>query len=451
MTLAYPLTRHDRLDAAFAVASSGAVTVERFLHDATALAAMLLPRRHVINLCSDRYHFAVALAAALLRDQLSLMPPSDMNAVLAGIAAEFDDLYVIRDGDTAGPVLPGLPVVAYPAALPAASSPASLRTGAMPSFSADQPAVILFTSGSTGRPMPHMKTWGTLVRSALSAGHSLGVARFPGATIIGTVPQQHSYGLESTVMLALQHGLALDHGRPFYPADVVSCVAAAPMPRILVTTPVHLRALVDDAGPSPPVDLIVSATAPLSPQLATAAEQRFAAPLLEIYGCSEAGQLAVRRTVESDEWDCLDGAALHQDAEGVWAEGPSVAGRVLLGDVIELQSATRFRLQGRTADLVNIAGKRTSLAHLNYHLNSIPGVRDGVFVMPDESESGTTRLMALVVAPSLTSDAILAALRARIDPIFLPRPLRMVDHLPRNVIGKLTREALAQLADRDSD
>ena len=98
MTLAYPLTRHDRLDAAFAVASGETVgetvTAERFLRDATALAAMLLPRRHLINLCSDRYHFAVALAAALMRDQLSLMPPSDMSAVLESIAIEFDDLYI---------------------------------------------------------------------------------------------------------------------------------------------------------------------------------------------------------------------------------------------------------------------------------------------------------------------------------------------------------------------
>jgi acyl-coenzyme A synthetase/AMP-(fatty) acid ligase len=446
MTLAYPLTRHDRLDAAFAVASGETVgetvTAERFLRDATALAAMLLPRRHLINLCSDRYHFAVTLAAALMRNQLSLMPPSDMAGVLESIAAEFDDLYVVHDGSA--PVL-AKPVLAYPAALPTGSSPV-----AIPSFPADQPAVILFTSGSTGRPKSHMKTWGTLVRSALAAGDGLGVAQFPAATVIGTVPQQHSYGLESTVMLALQHGLVLHRGRPFFPADVVSCIAAASAPRILVTTPVHLQAMIDDAGPSPSVDLIVSATAPLSPQLAAAAERHFVAPLLEIYGCSEAGQLAVRRTVESDEWNCLDGVALDQDARGVWADGPSVPGRVMLGDIIALRSPTRFRLEGRTADLVNIAGKRTSLAHLNYHLNSIPGVRDGVFVMPDESESGTTRLMALVVAPSLTSDAILAALRARIDPIFLPRPLRLVDYLPRNVIGKLTREAIAQLADRDS-
>jgi acyl-coenzyme A synthetase/AMP-(fatty) acid ligase len=335
-------------------------------------------------------------------------------------------------------------VLTYPDALSTGSAPINT-----PAFPADQPAVILFTSGSTGKPTPHTKTWGSLVRSSLAAGTALGLARIPKATIIATVPQQHSYGLESTVMLALQHGFVLHHARPFYPADVAACIEAAPAPRILITTPIHLRAMLAASGKPPSVDLVVSATAPLSTQLAIEAEQHFGAPLLEIYGSSEAGQLAVRRTAESDEWQCLDGVALHQDSAGTWAEGTSVEGRVLLNDIIELRGASRFYLHGRTADLVNIAGKRTSLAHLNYHLNAIPGVRDGVFIVPDESEGVTTRLMALVVAPTLTSDGILAALRERIDPAFLPRPLRLVDKLPRNTVGKLPRDAVAQLAGRD--
>lgn len=441
MTIAYPLARHDRPGATLAVAQSGPVTVAAFLRDATALAALLPPQRHVVNLCSDRYRFTVAFAAALLRGQLTLMPPSDAPGVIESIAAEFGGLYAIHDG--APPAVP-MPVLAYPTDLRPRAEAA-----AMPSIAADQPAVILFTSGSTGQPTPHMKSWGTLVRSSLAAGDALGVTRFPAATVIGTVPQQHSYGFESTVMLALQQGLALHHARPFYPADVAAVIDATAAPRILVTTPIHLRAMLADETPWPSLDLVVSATAPLAPQLAIEAEARFGAPLLEIYGSSEAGQLAVRRTTESDEWRCLEGATLEQDAAGTWASGNCVEGRVPLNDVIELRGPGRFRLHGRTADLINIAGKRTSLAHLNYQLNSIPGVRDGVFIMPEESPEATTRLMALVVAPTLTSAAILAALRERIDAAFLPRPLRLVEKLPRNTLGKLPRGAVAQLAERD--
>ena len=196
----------------------------------------------------------------------------------------------------------------------------------------------------------------------------------------------------------------------------------------------------------PSLDFLVCATAPLSPQLAAAAEARFGAPLHEIYGCTEAGQVATRRTVKTSEWRALTGLRLRQDEKGTWIKGGHVDTEVLLNDVIELRGRERFLLHGRNADLVNIAGKRTSLAHLNYHLNSIEGVRDGVFVVPETDEGETvTRLMAVVVAPGITKQALMKALRRRVDPAFLPRPLCFVESLPRNATSKLPREALATL------
>jgi acyl-coenzyme A synthetase/AMP-(fatty) acid ligase len=79
-------------------------------------------------------------------------------------------------------------------------------------------------------------------------------------------------------------------------------------------------------------------------------------------------------------------------------------------------------------------------------LTSIPGVLDGAFYMPDEdSHTHVTRLAACVVAPDLDAKALLNALRERVDPVFLPRPLLFVDALPRNNTGKLPREALKSL------
>lgn len=122
-------------------------------------------------------------------------------------------------------------------------------------------------------------------------------------------------------------------------------------------------------------------------------------------------------------------------------------GETLLGDVIELLDEEHFLLHGRTADLVNVAGKRTSLAYLNYHLNSIAGVQDGAFVAPANDDDGVPRLMAFVVAPKMAKDEIMSALRRRIDAAFLPRPLCLVDALRRNATGKLPREAIEELMD----
>jgi acyl-coenzyme A synthetase/AMP-(fatty) acid ligase len=147
----------------------------------------------------------------------------------------------------------------------------------------------------------------------------------------------------------------------------------------------------------------------------------------------------------------LSGVKLRQDTRGTWVNGGHIETEVLLHDVIELRGRTRFLLHGRTADLVNLAGKRTSLASLNYHLNSIAGVLDGVFVMPEQKDGAVTRLRAYVVAPGLTRKSVLSALRERIDPAFLPRPLCLVASLPRNDMGKLPRQALRQLLTESAD
>lgn len=436
---AHPILRHDGPDALFAQRLGQPVSVRRFLSDVAALSAALPGHDHVVNLCADRYRFTVGLAAALARRQVTLLPPNDTPATLKELSEDFADLYCLSDG---GP--PPLPMrcMAYPEEL--GEMPAS----APPLVPAAQRAIVLFTSGSTGRPKPQVKSWGTLVRSALAAGKDLGICALRRAAVIGTVPHQHSYGLESTVLLALQHGLAIHAERPFYPSDIRAALAAAGRPRLLVSTPIHIRALLAETVDPPAADLVISATAPLSRELAAEAETRFRAPLREIYGCSEAGQLALRETAREAAWRCLDGVVLRQDERGTWAAGAPVETETLLQDVIELAGPGRFLLHGRTSDLVNIAGKRTSLAHLNHQLTAIEGVRDGLFVMPEESGDRVTRLVAFAVAPGMAVATILRALRQRVDAAFLPRPLMLVDALPRNVMGKLSREALLRLAAR---
>jgi acyl-coenzyme A synthetase/AMP-(fatty) acid ligase len=119
-----------------------------------------------------------------------------------------------------------------------------------------------------------------------------------------------------------------------------------------------------------------------------------------------------------------------------------------LADVLEVLEPTRFRLLGRSNDLVNVAGKRSSLTHLNHHLNSIEGVRDGAFWLPPDSGEAVVRLVAVVVAPELSRESLLAALRERVDAAFLPRPILWVESLPRDPTGKLPAGRLTELVTR---
>jgi acyl-CoA synthetase (AMP-forming)/AMP-acid ligase II len=432
--------------------AGGIISRARFLAETAELAERLPDRRHVVNFCSDRYRFTVAWTAAMLRGQVTLLPSSRDAGAVAALRSEYAALYVLTDDEGADD-WPGSQF-SYPmldaAGLDGAGLDAAGAAGRVPAFPAEQVAAVLFTSGSTGRPNPSPRLWGRLVAGSLAAGAALGVERFSNAAVIATVPHAHSYGLESAVMLPLQHGLLLTAERPFFPADVAAALDSGRELGILVTTPVHLRALVGDAagpgfGSSFRAGFVLSATAPLPTDLAERAEAAFNAPVLEIYGCSEAGQLATRRTIDGPVWRCLDGFRLYRDAAGCWAAGP-VEADVLLADQIEPAEGGGFVLQGRLADLVNIAGKRSSLGYLTRQLLAIDGVQDGVFLMPDEAAAGATpRLAAVALAPGLTAATILGQLRDRIDAAFLPRPLHVVETLPRDELGKLARAELLHL------
>src|SRR5207248_9679850 len=167
----------------------------------------------------------------------------------------------------------------------------SAETASVPHIPAEQVATIGFTSGSTGQPIPHPKSWGALAKSGLAEFERLGVAAYRNMSVLGTVPQQHSYGLESTVLMVMQGGLAMHAGRPFFPSYICAELDALPRPRGLVTTPVHLRVILAVASELPSVDFMLCATEPPSTQLTIVAETHCAAPPDEIYGCIEDGTI----------------------------------------------------------------------------------------------------------------------------------------------------------------
>lgn len=446
-----PLLGARDLSAPLAWRAGSPISGHEFLADVARLAALLPARGPAVNVCGDRYAFAVGLAAALVRGQASLLPPDARPDTLARLAEPGGHSYALADD--AGLPTAGLARVLV--ALPGAPEAVPDSAAAVPLIEAGRHAVSLLTSGSTGVPQPHAKRWETLVGDVAAAvprlAQMLQRPTLDGLTLVATVPVQHSYGLESTVLLAMLGGVAFDSGRPFFPADIARALASVPRPRALVTTPFHLKTLLLAGIALPPVDLILSATAPLSPQLAAQAEQAMGAVLIEIYGSTESGQVATRRTTHSEVWQTFGAIRVHtaSDAEGSERfvfDGDFLPEPTPMADVLELLDAQRFRLLGRANDLIHVAGRRSSLAHLNFHLNSIAGVQDGAFWLPDEVADGVVRTIAFVVAPELSAAQIIAALRHRLEPAFVPRHVVHVESMPREGTGKLTARALREFA-----
>lgn len=388
-------------------------------------------------LCHDRLAFALGLAAMLVRGTTALLPPANLKAAIERITGLRRPTFALVDREG---VAVGVPtVVVDPWTAASAGEPAD---DDVPSIDARHIALIGYTSGTTGDPQPHAKSWSSLVRAAAEFRERIGVRG--GDAFVGAVPAQHMWGLEATVMLPMQSGGIIHAGSPLLPSDIAAALAQCTGRRWLVLTPLHVRSCVRAQMALPNLTAALTATSPLDAGLAQRFEQVCGAPAIEIYGATEAGVLATRRPAQESAFTLMDGLSLSADADGLVVRSGHLDAEVRLRDRVEVAADGRFTLAGRDADLVKVGGKRASLAMLNRELIELDGVIDGAFVVL-ESGGLTPRLAALAVAPGRDSRELVAALRERIDAVFLPRPLRLVDAIPRDRLGKVPMEQLRAL------
>lgn len=424
-----PLT--DRLpEDVIAFHPDGAINVDQFLRVANRLSGQLPAHKYVFNLCTDRVKFLLGFCASVIAGQCTLLPPNRVTRTIEQLSVDYPDSYTLRDPDS---------LWDDSFALDTLEKSAGAGNEVIPEIPENQLCAIAFTSGSTGKAKPNLKYWSTLRTGSLSNAGFL-LKDIPGRmNLLGTVPPQHMWGFEASMLLPLFGEAAVSHPTPFFPQDIVEALESLPEPRGLVSSPVHLNVLLKSGVQTPALQRIYCATAPLDKSLALELEQRFKTRVVEIFGSSETGMLACRQTSRHSSWQLSRLFELDIQEEGVLVRGQHLPEPVILQDVIEKTSGNRFKLLGRHQDMLNVAGKRGSLTDLNRRLLAIPGVEDGVIFMP---AGDTERLAALVVAPSLEPSDIVGELRLEIDTVFLPRPVYMISELPRQETGKLANEDL---------
>jgi acyl-coenzyme A synthetase/AMP-(fatty) acid ligase len=407
--------------------ADGPITVARFLAEVKWLAPRLPPRTNVINLATDRYRFLLGFCASIVAGQCTLMPPNRLSATLDQLVADYPDSYRLENdeplfGESACLVFEGCETV--------------------PDIPAKQLCAIAFTSGSTGQPKPNLKYWKTLVTGTLGNAALLQLGCDDRMNLVATVPSQHMWGMETAILLPLFAKVAASYRTPFFPQDIADALADISPPRALVSSPVHLDALIRSGVALPALKRILCATAPMSTAQAVKLEDEYATRVQEVFGCTESGIIAMRETARESLWRVAETLRLEPGKNGFVVLGEHLPGPVLLPDVIELHGLYHFRWIGRQQDMVKIAGKRESLGDLNLRLLAIDGIDDGVIFSPGDDSQ---RLAALVVADDLSPAQIRQVLGQHVDPVFLPRPIYLVDRLPRQETGKLARAAILDI------
>jgi acyl-coenzyme A synthetase/AMP-(fatty) acid ligase len=425
----------------FCLTAAGMISWREFLQHAGRVAGAISEYNAICNLVAGRYEFAVLTVAALLNGQTTVLPPARAErAVRAALKGSGRPLLVESLED-----------------LRAASASPEAPEALLARLPKAKGEIIVFTSGSTGEPDRHLKTWTSLSGGAWLTDRLIaraGLGRRSGV-VVGTTPSQHMYGLEAALFSGLAFGHCLCDLPVFHPGDLdvlIERVRAEGLDHVtLVTSPPHLRFLEETAIGHPEIRCLISATAPLHADISRRIEAQSDCRVFEIYGSTETGSMAWRRSAESEIWRNIPAFTLGHGAGGWTAEAPHLPGPVVIADDVELTDDGGFRLLGRRGDMVSVAGKRHSLGALNAALLAMPGLRDGVYLR--ESDGGEDRLTILLVAEPRSAgerDDLIAAVRRHmmsyVDPVFVPRRIRIVDALPRGEAGKISARDLADLA-----
>jgi len=162
---------------------------------------------------------------------------------------------------------------------------------------------------------------------------------------------------------------------------------------------------------------------------------------------------------EAPAWQTLPGVSVEADGSGRLLLRspflpPDAAVPFVCADQIERGEDGRFRLLGRRDGVLKIGGKRVALAEVEQRLLAQPGLADAAVAAVAAPGPRGQEIVAAVVARDANLDPAEVVARVRhgllqwFDPVVVPRRIKVVERLPREASGKLTRAALLALFDR---
>lgn len=336
------------------------------------------------------------------------------------------------------------------------------------------PALLLHTAGTTARPKQVPLSHSNLVAAASNVVDSLLLT--PVDRCLNVMPLFHSHGLLGAALSTLSAGGSIVctpgmDARCFVEwASGFGCTwySAAPT--------VHQLAL-QARGDWDGFRFIRSASAPLPPQVAAELERRFQAPVIEVYGMTEAYQIAAnplppgerrsgsvgRGTGTKIAVVDVAGAHLADGSDGeIVVRGPAVFGGYSppttaddetfvdgwfrTGDIGRMSTDGYLTITGRLKEQINRGGEKIAPREVEEALLDFPGIREVMaFAIPDPL-LGEDLGVAVVASPDAEIDlaTVRSFLSGRLAPFKVPKRVVVLESLPKSATGKLQRLAFAR-------
>lgn len=390
----------------------------------------------VLVLCQDRFLFLLTLLALLNKGAVAVLPASHSSPLCQQLK---ENLLTITD-EEARSQFPSIHVRRW---LDEHIDRKCTSHRTLRPWQPNQTLAILYTSGSQGEPVRWKKQLRQLWSEVLV--HHQRLAFGPETRVLATVPPGHIYGLLFGVLLPLSAGaISMSDG------VTVGSSWLSVLERFesdwLITVPAHLEGIVSELEqdahkrkePRRLPQVIVSG-AELRPRLAERA-QAVGFQVEDILGSTETGGLASRLPAQSSayrafagvEWSVQNG---HLVVRSPFLRDPAEAHET--SDCVRPLDPWTFEHLGRDDGTVKVGGKRVQLRELEKACLELPGVHDvRAFVRSVDALRGTD-IFLLVIAPGYTAELLRAELRQRIDPIAMPRQIRIIERLPLDDRGKV--------------
>lgn len=304
--------------------------------------------------------------------------------------------------------------------------------------------IWLKTSGSSGHAKIIKKTAQQMWQEAHTLANTLPFERNAPIHLIGSVSLQHLYGLTFRLFLPLEMGWHLGEAQLHYPEYLV---AESKHHRTLwISSPALLTHLnLPALEPDLHIDGIISSGGALPDVTASQLRQHFPCPIIEVYGSSETGVIALRQ--QAGLWQPMPNSHLGLNEQGaLWVENSWISGREQTGDAVHF-SDNGFELLGRIDRIIKLGDKRLSLVKMEQDLLAHPAIKDCYIALHIQHQRPLAWIALTAEGIALFQQQgrkmLIQQLRQHLaitqEKFALPRFWRFSNTLPRNSQSKISR------------